>query len=96
MKMNTENTIKDLQPTTRVQEFVQRTELNSWKKHFLPFGTKTEFENATGIKRQTLNKVLKNGRGGRATVGVIRTFIETQNQRYAPKTSGSEDLLINQ
>jgi hypothetical protein len=71
---------KNSEVITRVQVYVSKPELKAWKKHFMPFGTKTEFERETGIARQTLNKVLKAGKGEKTTVGVIRSFVGSQKQ----------------
>lgn len=81
--MEIKNNVKDLELTTRVQTYIPKTELRIWKKYFMPYGTKTEFERETGVLRQKLNKVLKSGKGEKTIVAVIRAFVETQRTEVA-------------
>ncbi len=57
---------------------VNKKELNQWRKKFMVYGAKTEFENETKIPRQTLHRILKEGKGLEDNVSAIRNFLTPQ------------------
>jgi hypothetical protein len=70
---NTNNTTK--------REKLSAKERARLKRAFRKHGSKTDFEKATGISRQTLINVLKNGSGLRKTLDKIREYISNPKQQ---------------
>lgn len=67
----------------RLTVIIEGRELKKWKSYFLHYGTKTLFEKSTGVSRQTLHNILKEGRGDYRTVDAVREFLLKHGNKAA-------------
>lgn len=78
--MDDKNSIKNGTPTYRKVVVIDKEELKELRKYFSLFGTKAEFTRETGIYTDSLNRILKAGKGEKRIVDAIRAFVESQNK----------------
>lgn len=67
--------VKNIDTGHRLTVFVGAKDLRKWRTRFAAYGSKTLFEAETGITRQTLHKILNEGKGEQRIVDTIKSYV---------------------